>query len=307
MNNVVTCHVFGRTYWFVANFSSSKYEVNRFSAAIITGILVFPTVLLNLIPILTILKSSQLKDKICYFLILVQSVIDLGVGCIGTPLSFFQLIIPFLHYMNCYAIFTTVPLSFLFTGVSIVNLFVMSFERFIGVLYPYSYTTLLTKKRVLRVIHGGFMLVLLVVALSFRFDTIGIFVFVTVPALIVLTSFVFTKIYLEIKRLQRSEVRPCVNGSVEHKSKIKLFLREVKHAKSCFLVVVCFLITLAPSSFYPIFFSWHGPSLSSDAYFSWVVVFATLHSCLNSVIFFWNSSVLTKEAVKVLKAFCCCS
>ena len=44
------------------------------------------TILLNSVAILTISKSSQLKEKLCYFLVLVQSSLDLLVGVIIQPL-----------------------------------------------------------------------------------------------------------------------------------------------------------------------------------------------------------------------------
>jgi hypothetical protein len=41
------------------------------------------TVLLNAVAMITILKSSQLKSKPCYFIILVQSINDLAVGIVS--------------------------------------------------------------------------------------------------------------------------------------------------------------------------------------------------------------------------------
>ncbi|XP_028394388.1 prostaglandin E2 receptor EP2 subtype-like [Dendronephthya gigantea] len=302
----MTCRVFGRTHWFPTKFSSSKYEINRVATIVINGTLVISTVLLNLIAMLTILKSTQLKNKICYFLILIQSVVDLGVGCIGAPLSVFYMLGTFLGLRDCFTSFIIFQLSVFPIGFSLVISFIILFERYIAVLHPYSYPKILTKKRILYFMICGFALIFISFALSFYFIApIAVMLFLTVPTLIIFAGFVNIKIYLEVRRLRRSEVKPSLNNIVEHKSKTKLFLREVKYAKSCFLVVACFLITLLPSSLYPIFRLRFGPSMIVDAYFSWMRVITTLNSSVNSVIFFWNKVLLRKEAVKVLKVGCC--
>ena len=65
---------------------SHQLVVNTVAASTLYGLLFFPTVLLNGVSILTILRSSQLKKKVSYFLILLQSAIDLIFGAIALPL-----------------------------------------------------------------------------------------------------------------------------------------------------------------------------------------------------------------------------
>ena len=50
-----------------------------------SGVLIIPTVLLNGISVLKIWKSSHLKAKLCYFLVLIQLVADLAVGAVFVP------------------------------------------------------------------------------------------------------------------------------------------------------------------------------------------------------------------------------
>ena len=311
MNNVsefyiMTCQAFGRTHWFATKFSSSKYEINRVATIVINSVLVISTVLLNLIAIVTILKSTQLKNKICYFLILIQSAVDLGIGCIGAPLSVFFLLQTFLGLRDCFSSFVVFQLSVLPIGFSLVISFIILFERYIGVMHPYSYARILTKKRIFYFMICGFALITIAFALSFYYtEPIIVMLFLTVPTLVVCAGFVNTRVYFEVRRLRRSEVKLNLNNIVEHKSKIKLFLREVKYAKSCFLVLACFLITLLPSLLYPVFRFQFGPSMIVDAYFSWMRVITTLNSSVNSIIFFWNKSMLRKKAAEVLKVRCC--
>ena len=50
-----------------------------------SGVLIIPTILLNGIFVLKIWKSSHLKAKLCYFLVLIHSVVDLAVGAASVP------------------------------------------------------------------------------------------------------------------------------------------------------------------------------------------------------------------------------
>jgi hypothetical protein len=81
----ITCHFMGSTNHFLPA-SFEKFLVSHTLAACVNRIFIIPTILLNAISIITIFKSSQLNSKPCYFIILVQSVIDLAVGVLGIPL-----------------------------------------------------------------------------------------------------------------------------------------------------------------------------------------------------------------------------
>ena len=56
------------------------------SACTVIMILSIPTIVLNGVSVVTIMKCSQLKKKIAYFIIMIQSLADLVVGCVSLPL-----------------------------------------------------------------------------------------------------------------------------------------------------------------------------------------------------------------------------
>ena len=148
-------------------FPSSEYELSQMATIFASGILIFPTVLLNLFATITILKSPQLKNKLCYFLIHIQSVVDLGVGLFGIPLTIYYLVTPFVAFQNCAFSLGALKLCVLPSAVSIFTSCAITFERYIGVLHPYKYTTLLTKKRIKTFIFFGVVVSIIVVLLSF--------------------------------------------------------------------------------------------------------------------------------------------
>ncbi len=66
--------------------SSKSFVINRIVLCVFNGVLLLSTILLNSVAILTISKCPQLKEKLCYFLVLLQSAIDLLGGVINQPL-----------------------------------------------------------------------------------------------------------------------------------------------------------------------------------------------------------------------------
>ena len=302
-----TCYVFKTRDWLVMDFPSNKYKLSRIATILSMGVLLFPTILINLVATLTILKSRQLSNKIGYFLILVQSAVDLGVGCLGIPFSTYHLATPFFAFPNCLLDILAIKLAYVPSAISIFISLAMSFERYISILHPYKSLTILTKRRIKIYLLFSVAVSVTVIALSFYFDRVIVYFFVLIVLLLfIFTGFVYTRIYFVVRKLDRSVARPSpYPANDEYPSKRKLFLREVKRAKSCFLVVVCLFLTLSPSLILPILFKFPGPGLFLSEYLSWTIVIVSANPCVNSIIFFWSIILLRKEAIKCLKACAC--
>ncbi len=114
---------------------------NRILLIAFNVLLMFCTIFLNLLSVVTIRKSSQLKNKLCHFVILLQSAVDLGVGVFSITSLIAFLAIPLLGIRNCVGIGLLFLLKFLPVSLSTVILSAMTVERYIGVLQPYSYQT----------------------------------------------------------------------------------------------------------------------------------------------------------------------
>lgn len=295
-----TCFFFQRTFQIVRKFPSKKFWISQIAVILVQGIVIIPTVLLNLISVITISKSSQLKGKTCYFLILIQSVVDFAVGLVGIPLYSFFLLGEILGTGNCVASFFAIQTPFLPCGLSLVTLSAMTVERYIGVLHPYCYKTKVTKKKVLKWVAIGAVIVFTVFGLSFHFAFLLIrFFSVAIPSFLVLCTFAYGKIYLVVRRLARSERRPAVENPAEQLSRRKKVYQEIKHAKSCFLVVLAFIPFLLPLSLSG-FFVQMG-TFNFLVVRSWSITLIMMNSSANSIIFFWTKKLLRKEAFNVLR------
>ena len=293
-----TCVVFQRSYKIIKKFPLKTSWINHILVVCLHGVVLFPTIILNAISAITILKSSQLKNKTCYFLILVQSTVDLAVGLVGIPLHSFFLISELAGVGNCMASSLAIRTPFIPCAMSIVTLSALTVERYIGVLHPYSYGTKVTIKRIVIYVACGGFFVVAVFGLSLHMKAlIGNVLTAMILLFFITTVFAYTRIYLVVRRLARSRNRPA--DANEENSRRKTIFREVKHVKSCFIVILAFFVFLLPSLTSTFFFNRKEP-FKFFAFQAWSILSLMMNSTVNSLIFFWTKTLLRKEAVKVL-------
>jgi hypothetical protein len=121
----ISCQILGTTHFAITKLSSEKLFINHIFAIAVNGILIIPTILLNVTAIITILKSSQLNIKPCYFIILVQSMIDLAVGILSIPIFIFFIAGGIGGISTCLATTLSFRTTILSIGVSFNTLYVL--------------------------------------------------------------------------------------------------------------------------------------------------------------------------------------
>lgn len=295
-----SCIFLGRANIVMQERQSDELLTNFIVVFSVNGILMIPTILLNAISVITILKSSKMKSKSCYFIILVQSVIDLAVGVFAIPLFLVYLIGGITGTMGCFRDLT-LRTTLLPIGISTITLFVLTMDRYIAILHPYLYSTRMTQKRILIYVGCGSVLMISFVILSFVNERMSNKL-CTAMVVIVFTfiTFAYTKIFLVVRSLSRTYIWPSVTSKEETLAKMKLVLQEIKQAKSCFVVVICFF---ALSFLLPILVHGFGANRDKSGSYVmkiWMYTLAMSNSSVNSVIFFWTKKMLRKEALKML-------
>ena len=121
---------------------------NRTALIAFNSMLIFLTLFLNILSMVTIKKSPQLKNKLCYLVIQVQSAVDVAVGGFSIP-SLAILVSPLWVIESCHAFRLLFVSMFAVPSCHPVTLLTLTVERYIGVIHPYSYQTMLTKERIL--------------------------------------------------------------------------------------------------------------------------------------------------------------
>ena len=293
---------------FFARISSKEYVIIQIFVFVVYGLVFIATVLLNGISIFTILKCSQLNEKVSYFIILIQSAVDLITGLIAIPLQMsFVLLRDIIHVQSELVCRLTATFNYILFPLSFFTLCALSFERYMGVVHPFIHRTQVTKKRILTFEScTGLLLVFYVFSAPTNTSGKTADIFATTITLIAFLFLVFayTSIFFTARKSLYSGNRLAVGArqpSTSDTKANKRLVKEWKLAKSCFMVTCTFGLCILPGI---VLASLSGNSMSIETYeilYSWAISFAMLNCSVNSLIFFWSKPMLRKEAMKVLK------
>ena len=304
MNNttydyIQTCSFFDSVSFIILEFPSRKYFNNQIAVCVANSVLVIPTILLNGISVLTITRSSQLKERLCYFLILLQAVVDLAVGAISLPLETFLRAREVLGSAKCVTNFVLSMIALVPFGLTLTTTCAITFERYMGILHPIIHLTYLTKKRFLIYTCSTGVLLMVIVPLAVAskkaYNILGV-AYLCIP--LAFNAFAYTKIYLAGRNSDTAFTDSSVKHSSSEFAKKKQFLRELKLGKSCALVVVTFYLCFLQAPILNVIFINAEPAEFRAAQ-SWAATVCALNSSLNSLIFFWQSPLLRKQAFNI--------
>ena len=304
---VVFCDLLGVTSNVVLAFPKTEYATNQGIALITMCVLIIFTVSLNGVAALTISRSSQLKSKPCYFIIFMQSCIDLTACFLTAPLFILMMLNGVNGTQARCIVSTLLVISTCFTiGLSSINLFAMTWERYVAIFHPYRYPIVVTKTRLLFSLVFGFGIDALLqgVLVTLTDELAMIYIAMRTTILFFFTAFVYSKIYVVVRRLIRiDKVRAIGFDNVvnvgQTSVKWKVLIREVTQAKSCFLIVACFFTFnfLPALSLAPVMRTLEV--FEQILAFTWIFLVMFLNSSFNSIIFFWAKKLLRKEASKI--------
>ena len=299
------CHYGGSsTLFIVKNFPLQKYVVSQSMFCIVNCFLIIPTVLLNGISVITIARNNHLKGKLCYFLILIQSFIDLAVGIITLPLYIFNAASELFGNARCSVFVSLEGIAFTPLAVSFATSLLLTFERYMSILHPIAHRCYLTKTKMIAFCCGNLGICVLTgpIFRIFFEDSQSIFQIILVLSLLVLHTLGYARIYLAVRNMHfandaigdYSSQEALPNSAEKRKS-----LRERKLAFSCALVVIINYICYLPFLFSYLYFK--KDFMSFRIATSWCTMVALLISSLNSLVFFWKRPILRQEAMKLLR------
>ena len=270
--------------------------IQLISLCVVNIIFTFSGAVLNTLVIASFWKSSQLRKKLCHFMVMVLSCSDF-VAVITNHPGLLLLLISWLRedYDSVFAWRTYLDFVTAFLGSSFYALLVMSIERYLGTYYPIFHRTSVTRRR---------LLALLTIILIFH-TTLHVISNndMIIPRTLVVITFVIAVlpplVYLNFKLFQISrEVRRRRAAVLEKRTTVNL-----KSISTCLLVVACLVVLSIPTSVYFVFNINTENRNASNARLSraWAATITTMNSTLNSLIFFWKNKVLRTEGIKIVK------
>ena len=253
-------------------------------------------IVLNTLVIASFWKSSQLRKKLCHFMIMVLSCFDLVTIVIFYPGILLYIIF---WLKEDYDLLLKMIIYFdgsnVFLGYSFLTLLVMSIERYLGAYYPIFHRTSVTRRRLLILLA-----VLLIYHTTLAVLTTNDLVIPKVVHTIIFDVFMFPLfLFINFKLFKISrEVRRRKAVSPEQRITINF-----KNISSCLLAVACIVLLSIPAGVYIVFNINTKRELTSNAGLSyiWAASISAMNCTLDSLIFFWKNKVLRIEGLKILK------
>ena len=220
------------------------YYINYIVVLIFNIILTISTIFLNSVTILAYVKSTLLKSKKSYFLIMLLSVNDLLVGLFGNGSFVTLLVTIIIGYPRCEIYTLSHFTSFCLLAMSIMSLLGLNIERYLSILHPFYHRTKLTKPKLLKMVAGHWFFVGALVGGILAFGVVLTIIIRCVFALNALsTLYIHLSIYIAARRRLRvtdphEKKKQITEARVpQRRANIKKALQNYKMAKSCAIMV----------------------------------------------------------------------
>ena len=262
-------------------------------------------IFLNVVVIISLWRSSQLRKKLCYFMILVLSYFDLAVVAIAHPLLILSTILWSMEIYHGEIEDTRVYTSTLLGGFSTFALLTLTIERFLALTYPFFHQTAVTKKGLL--LFQAFLMATTVSVsqLAHLYEKTGV---VLIAVFILFFVFVFVclnyKMFIIAKSKRNDEMAFPTSTATSRNQERKRRKLNFKNISTCSLAVGCFFVCSFPRIIYS------ATRLTSNMPFYnrqvllfniWSVTSLFMNSTFNCLIFFWRNSILCREGKKIIK------
>ena len=299
---------------YVVHSPTSSYTWSNIAACAVNIIFAIAGTILNSLVLYIFWKSSKLRSKLSYFIIMLLSSIDLAVVTIVHPLSLLQAIREIYGTPQCIYKISYLSAIYFFTGMSISTLLMLNIERYTAIIHPIWHRKRVTRPR-LMFIWAILWLIIVVNTVSRLFfrPLNDIITIILISSLCSTSLFTYVSIFRAARK--RKGVAQC-NTVGDHTNNchgqvsgnMASFLRELKIAKIYFIIVVLAFVCFLPAAIivkgfkYP----WNESEkrrISVTIAYTWVTTLTSLNSTLNCLIFFWANKMLRTEALKLAKNF----
>ena len=274
---------------------------NVFFLCVVNVLFMMAGIFLNSVVIISLWRSSQLRDKTCYFTIFVMSCFDLSAVVINHPLLMTSEIVRAFGDNDKLPEYVTSFIIMLSNGFSMAALMTLNMERFLAVCYPFLHERVVTKEKLMSFQAFLSFIAIGLVILTFNKMVLSrhLLLAVCLPG-----SFIFF-ICLNYKTfLIANSKRKSIKVAPANEQKTKLPKLNLQTMSTCSLAVYCYLICASPEiihSFYTLITT-TGLSRKSDRILcTWAVTFLTANSTFNCLVLFWRNTVLRREGMKIIK------
>ena len=292
------------------------FKVNAVLLCAVNILFTFVGIFLNSLVIVSLL-NSQLRRKLCYFMIPVLACFDLAVVVVFHPLIIIETLLSWLFATTSYypddVNYTIMGHFYVF---SLTSLLTMTLERYLAVVYPFFHEKSVTKSR-LTVVFVSMQLpfgIMLIPHFAFQNKIPEIYIELPqlslIGAVFVAIFFFNYKIFSMVKILRQREIVTLgnLNDSVTANIQVKKSKVSLVNVSTCLLAVVCLSVCYFPSVVLMIFEVTEVADQDDQIVFMislWLDTLVTINSTLNCLIFFYKNGTLRRHVIKIMeKCFC---
>ena len=290
----------------MSNTTSTNFKVNVVLLIAMNVFSLCVGIFLNSIAIVTLL-SSQLRGKLCYFMVLVLACFDLAVVVVFPPLLIMAAISNWMDFSWDVCSMETYYIEHLFSF-SLTALFTLCLERYLALVYPFFHRRKVTKSKL--------TITLLILQVPFGIPyfsrlTTNSKSYIESCVLALVVSFFFAiivlnyKIFRVVEELRKRAMIQLgnLNGSDEHNAQAK----RVK-VSSCLLALVCLLVSYFPATVLFLFEVAKPVKLDEETKrlkVLWVDTLFTINSTVNCFVFFYKNRTFRRHGtITMAKYFC---
>ena len=270
---------------------------------VLNNFLTFTAVMLNIVTIYAIRKSSSLA-KTLKTLLLSLAVSDVGVGLLGQPL-YTSLLVNLLQQSSprCYTYLAFKIVSHFFSTSSFLGVVAVSVDRFLAVHLHLRYQEHVTHKRVVAVVISLWLfsgIVSLLILWNLHYTQRLILSICGVIGFL-LTAVVYIRIYL-VARRHNNHIQTLQLGDLQQRTnEMAHFASLIKSAVGIFYIYLVFLVCYLPSFIGMATLRIYNRNIPFKAFFLFSVTLVFLNSSLNPVIYCWKMRHIRHAIMDVLR------
>ena len=287
------------------------FKFNAALLCVVNVVFTFLGITLNSVVVIS-LWNSQLRRKLCYFMIFILACFDLVVVVVFHPLIIFEIIF-YWTSMNFDKLAWDEYIYYLFVF-SLTALLTMTLERYLALVHPFFHKASVRKSRLLTAfalfqVPCGIIYLLRAnnvkrLQLPFYYALFGTFSLVICILNLKMLYIARTLRKRSLVTLGNSEGHDCEPLKIVNRKKFQLTLASLGKISACFLAVVCLFICHVPTIVNIAFrmTKQGGPRDQRKVIAEvWAETFLALNSTLNCSIFFYKNSVLRRHGTKYLR------
>jgi hypothetical protein len=228
---------------------------------------------------------------------MVLSANDFLVGLVGEPMFLLYLSGEMFGNKNCLSKMLNFVTLDILQAISLTTFLVLNFEIYLSIIHPIFHRAKITNMRVLYLLLSLWS-VTVVRSYLFGFylnrNTVEVLITLLLSLSMLAMVFMHSKIFITVYKRRRIE--PAASSNIQRG---KAFLRGVRDAKSCLLVLCCTICCYLPAS---IENGMRTKTMFKEIVLApWAATFILSSAMLNSVVFYWRNKILRKEAMRILR------